>query len=81
MTHVHAVPVRNISSAAASKGISIYPSHTCDDLYILIRTLGVRLGTTITKLRKLVTGLVELDQYKYTLNTYREPLLEVGDSL
>jgi len=26
-------------------------------------------------------GLVELDQFKYTLNTYREPLLEVGDSL
>ena len=30
---------------------------------------------------KRVTGLVELDQFKYTLNTYRKPLLEVGDSL
>ena len=26
-------------------------------------------------------GLVELDQFKYTLNTYRGPLKEVGDSL
>lgn len=34
-----------------------------------------------SKIRKKVTGLVELDQYKYTLNTYREPLVEVGDSL
>ena len=33
------------------------------------------------KHRKKVTGLVELDQFKYTLNTYREPLVEVGDSL
>ncbi len=33
------------------------------------------------KIRKRVTGLVELDQFKYTLNTYREPFVELRDSL
>lgn len=33
------------------------------------------------KIRKKVTGLVELDQFKYTLNTYREPFVELRDSL
>ena len=28
-----------------------------------------------------VTRLVELDQFKYTLNTYREPFVELRDSL
>lgn len=31
--------------------------------------------------KKEVKLVVELDQFKYTLNTYKEPLVEVRDSL
>lgn len=35
----------------------------------------------ITDFQERGDRVVELDQMKYTLNTYKQPLLEVGDSL
>ncbi len=35
----------------------------------------------MNKEQKEVKLVVELDGFKYTLNTYREPLVEVRDSL
>lgn len=38
-------------------------------------------GRYLIFFRKKVTRMVELDQFKTTLNTYKEPLVEVRDSL
>lgn len=92
MIHVHAAAARNINSAADARKYKELKNSIClKGALMKVRTLyeaGLssltwcvgRAGSEL-KIRKRVTGLVELDQFKYTLNTYREPFVELRDSL
>lgn len=45
------------------------------------RNINSAMEKLINRILKRGDRVVELDQMKYTLSTYKQPLLEVGDSL